>query len=82
MSAVDQDPALQIAALEAAGVERLYTDHLPGNAAERPGLERALDALHPGDTLVCWRLDPLGARSSSCCSSPPTCANATWNCAR
>ena len=60
MSAVDPDPALQIAALEAAGVERLYTDRLPGNAAERPGLERALDALRPGDTLVCWRLDRLG----------------------
>ena len=41
-------------------MERLYTDRLPGNAAERPGLERALDALRPGDTLVCWRLDRLG----------------------
>ena len=33
VSTVAQDPALQIAALEAVGVERLYTDRLPGNAA-------------------------------------------------
>ena len=43
VSAVAQDPALQLAALEAAGVERLSTDRLPGNATRRPGLDRALD---------------------------------------
>ena len=60
VSAGDQDPALQIAALEAVGVERLYTDRLPGNALPQPGLDRALDALRPGATLVCWRLDRQG----------------------
>ena len=43
VSTVAQDPALQIAALEAVGVERLYTDRPPGNATRRPGLDRALD---------------------------------------
>ena len=60
MSTIDQNPALQLDALQAAGVERLYTDRASGLIARRPELQRALDALRQGDTLVCWRLDRLG----------------------
>ncbi|MGZ2224311.1 recombinase family protein [Glutamicibacter nicotianae] len=58
-----QDTDRQIKDLLAAGIRRddLYTDHgLSGALAERPGLSKALDALHPGDTLVITTLDRLG----------------------
>ena len=60
VSTIDQNPALQLDALQAAGVERQYTDRASGLDERRPELERALDALRQGDTLVCWRLDRLG----------------------
>lgn len=53
----------QEADLLAAGVRRddLYTDHgASGALASRPGLDKAIDALHPGDTLVVTTLDRLG----------------------
>ncbi|TIH32275.1 recombinase family protein [Subtercola vilae] len=49
--------------LLAAGVRRddLYVDHgVSGALASRPQFDRALDALHPGDTLVVTTLDRLG----------------------
>ena len=60
VSTIDQNPALQLDALQAAGVERQYTDRASGLVERRPELQRALDALRQGDTLVCWRLDRLG----------------------
>ncbi|MGP4969107.1 recombinase family protein [Glutamicibacter ardleyensis] len=58
-----QDADRQIQDLLAAGVRRddLYVDHgLSGALAKRPELDRALNALHPGDTLVITTLDRLG----------------------
>ncbi|BDI21463.1 recombinase family protein [Herbiconiux sp. L3-i23] len=49
--------------LLAAGIRRddLYTDHgVSGALASRPQFDRALEALHPGDTLVITTLDRLG----------------------
>lgn len=49
--------------LLAAGVRRddLYVDHgVSGARASRPQFDRALDALHDGDTLVITTLDRLG----------------------
>ena len=40
----------------------LYEDKASGATQARPGLEACLKALHPGDTLVVWKLDRL-ARS-------------------
>ena len=60
VSTIDQNPALQLDALQAAGVERLYADRASGLVERCPELQRALDALRQGDTLVCWRLDRLG----------------------
>ncbi|HEY3997531.1 MAG TPA: recombinase family protein, partial [Candidatus Xenobia bacterium] len=39
---------------------RLYEDLASGRLDSRPGLEAALKALRPGDTLVVWKLDRLG----------------------
>lgn len=58
-----QDTDRQIQDLLDAGIRRddLYTDHgLSGALAKRPGLDNALEALHPDDTLVITTLDRLG----------------------
>jgi DNA invertase Pin-like site-specific DNA recombinase len=33
---------------------------MSGSRAERPGLTQAQNTLRKGDTLVVWKLDPLG----------------------
>lgn len=60
VSTTEQDPALQLDALEAAGCERVYVDHASGALASRPELDKLLDHVRAGDTLVVWRLDRLG----------------------
>lgn len=58
-----QDTDRQEQDLLAAGVRRddLYIDHgVSGAKASRPELDRALKALHEGDTLVITTLDRLG----------------------
>lgn len=60
VSTQDQNLDLQTVALKAAGCERIYDDKISGTRRDRPGLERALDHLREGDTLVVWKLDRLG----------------------
>jgi DNA invertase Pin-like site-specific DNA recombinase len=60
VSTLEQDPALQHDALTAAGCYRIYTDRASGSLEKRPELDKVLDQLRPGDTLVVWRLDRLG----------------------
>src|ERR671938_690727 len=60
VSTQDQTLNLQLDRLKAAGCEKIFTDHISGTKAERPGLTDALSHLRPGDTLVVWRLDRLG----------------------
>jgi DNA invertase Pin-like site-specific DNA recombinase len=60
VSTADQHPETQEIALRAAGCERVYTDKASGKLASRPELDKALDALREGDTLVITRLDRLG----------------------
>ena len=59
---MDQNPALQMDALRAAGCERIYTEKASGSHRDRPQLKAALDYLREGDTLVVWKLSRL-ARS-------------------
>ncbi len=60
VSTLEQNADLQRDALSAAGCWRVFTDHVSGVREQRPELERVLEALRPGDTLVVWRLDRLG----------------------
>jgi DNA invertase Pin-like site-specific DNA recombinase len=61
VSSAEQDTALQIRDLEAAGCERIYRDHgISGTRASRPELDRMLDRLSRGDEVVVWKLDRLG----------------------
>lgn len=61
VSTSEQDLALQLDALDAAGVGRVFEDRgVSGAKTERPGLDEALRFLRDGDTLVVWKLDRLG----------------------
>ncbi len=60
VSTLDQDPALQVDALEAAGCERILIDKASGKLARRPQLELLRETVLPGDTVMVWRLDRLG----------------------
>jgi DNA invertase Pin-like site-specific DNA recombinase len=62
VSTREQNQALQLDALEAAGCGRVYTEKASGAQRERPELQAALDYARQGDTLVVWKLDRL-ARS-------------------
>jgi DNA invertase Pin-like site-specific DNA recombinase len=50
----------QVAALEAAGCDPIYTESMSGKRNDRPQLAAALAELAPGDTLTVWKLDRLG----------------------
>ena len=52
VSTAEQDPALQHDALRAAGCARIETDRAGGALTSRPGLDRLLLAVLPGDTMV------------------------------
>ena len=60
VSARDQSPDLQIDALNKAGCERIYQDVASGAKSARPGLDKLLDDVRSGDTIVFWKLDRLG----------------------
>jgi DNA invertase Pin-like site-specific DNA recombinase len=57
----EQTTALQRAALERAGCEKIFEDKgISGTVRKRPALTRCLSALQAGDTLIVWKLDRLG----------------------
>jgi DNA invertase Pin-like site-specific DNA recombinase len=63
VSSRDQNPELQIHALDAHGHDRLFAENESGKrGVERPEFAAALSALQPGDTLVFWKSDPWAAR--------------------
>ena len=60
VSTLDQDLALQLDALAAAGCTKVFEDRASGARADRPGLRQALDYVREGEVLVVWKLDRLG----------------------
>jgi len=60
VSTGEQKMDLQIDALEDAECERIYKETTSGAAKSRAELERCLEELRDGDTLVVWRLDRFG----------------------
>ena len=61
VSTTDQNPQLQLDALEEAGATRVFTDcGVSGSTACRPHLDACLDHLREGDVLSVWKLDRLG----------------------
>src|SRR3954452_13491225 len=56
----DQNLDPQRDALTTAGCYRVFADTDSGAVSVRPSLDKLLDQLRPGDTLVVWKLDRLG----------------------
>lgn len=50
----------QCDSLRQAGCERIYSEKISGAKAQRPELERMLDTLREGDTVVITELTRLG----------------------
>ena len=60
VSTVAQTLDQQQAALEAAGVTKMFSDTLSGARDDRPGLADLMAYVRDGDTVVVWKLDRLG----------------------
>lgn len=54
-----QDAAAQVRALREAGCQKIFEESASGGRWNRPELQRLLDQLRAGDTLVVCRLDRL-----------------------
>lgn len=59
VSTNEQDTTTQVAALKAAGCERIFREKASGGRWERPELHKLLEQLRKGDVLVVWKLDRL-----------------------
>lgn len=59
VSSSEQNPTLQLEALQKAGCEKIYQEKRSA-FKERPELDRALQDLRSGDVLCVWSLDRLG----------------------
>jgi len=62
VSTDDQNLDAQTDALQAAGVERIFSEKISGSMRKRPELDKMLDQLRPGDVIVVTKYDRL-ARS-------------------
>lgn len=59
VSTKHQNIQLQVDALNEAGCNRIFTDKISSQKAERQGLIEAIECVRKGDTLVVWKLDRL-----------------------
>lgn len=64
VSTLDQSLEVQIAALTAAGCEKVFAEKVSGTTANRPELKACLEFVREGDVLLVTRLDRF-ARSSA-----------------
>jgi DNA invertase Pin-like site-specific DNA recombinase len=60
VSTADQNSDLQEDALQKAGCEKIFRDVASGAVDSRRGLAEAIEYARAGDTLIVWKLDPLG----------------------
>jgi len=63
VSTLDQHLELQLQALKNAGCTKIFRETGSGTSRQRPELQRLLDHLRSGDTVVVWKLDRV-ARST------------------
>jgi DNA invertase Pin-like site-specific DNA recombinase len=59
VSTNEQDTKVQVAALRAAGCERIFREKASGGRWDRPELHKLLEQLRKDDVLVVWKLDRL-----------------------
>lgn len=60
ISTRDQDLSLQIDALKKSGCRRIFQEKMTGSTKDRPELQKMIEQLRKGDTIVIWKLDRLG----------------------
>ena len=60
VSTEQQETEAQLPELRKAGCKRIYEETMGGGTMDRTELERCLERLERGDTLVVWRLNRLG----------------------
>lgn len=65
VSARDQNPQLQLDALEASGYDVLFEEQASGRRTDRPQWRACLAELQPGDTLVFWKSDRWGRSAAN-----------------
>lgn len=64
VSSLDQNPDRQLEELNALQVEKIFMDKLSGKDTERPELQKMLNFVREGDTLVVHSLDRLARNLS------------------
>lgn len=66
VSTKEQNISSQINELVKYGCHKkdIFKDYITGSKSSRPGLDRCLESLSKGDTLVVYRIDRLGRSSS------------------
>ena len=64
VSSLDQNPDRQLEEMSALQVEKIFMDKLSGKDTERPELQKMLNFLREGDTLVVHSLDRLARNLS------------------
>lgn len=60
VSTFDQNLELQLEALNRLECDQIFEDKISGAKSKRPGLDKMMKNLRPGDTVVVWKLDRLG----------------------
>lgn len=60
VSTIDQILELQLEALNRLDCDQIFEDKISGAKSKRPGLDKMMKKLRPGDTVVVWKLDRLG----------------------
>ncbi|MBH0030264.1 recombinase family protein [Pseudoalteromonas sp. SWYJZ98] len=59
VSTKDQDLSVQLEKLNEHGVDRIYSEKLSGKNTNRPELEKMIEQLRDGDTVVITKIDRL-----------------------
>ena len=65
VSTVSQTLDQQNNALTAAGVSKVFSDTMSGARDDRPGLAELMAYVREGDSVIVWKLRPIGPQHAS-----------------
>ena len=68
VSKKEQNYEMQIQELHKHGCERIFSEKISGASDNRKELNKAIEFLREGDSLVIWKLDRLGRSVSQLCN--------------